>query len=370
MEKEWYTIANVEEVMSPALAVYPERIEENIRRMIAIAGGPEKLRPHVKAHKMMGVIKLQLAQGITKFKCSTIAEAEMTAVAGARDVMLAYQPVGPAVKRLFQLREKFPEVRFSTIADDIGVIQELSRVFAKDERPLPVYLDLDCGMGRTGAAPGEEGFEVYQEITVSKGLEAAGFHAYDGHIFEPKKEVRERVCRDAFVSVSKLKSELEARGMKVPVIVAGGTPTFGFHGRYPDRECSPGVCTLWDYGHQDRFADLDFLISAVAVMRVISKPRHNLLCLDMGHKAVTGKLLERSWVKVPSLPDATLVMHMGEHLVLKTSRAPEFDLGQVVYGFPQNIEATVALQDLAVVVRGGQAQEVWSVPGRTRLLSV
>jgi D-serine deaminase-like pyridoxal phosphate-dependent protein len=48
----WYQVENVSEVCSPALLVYPDRIEENIIRTILIADGPENLRPHVKTHKM------------------------------------------------------------------------------------------------------------------------------------------------------------------------------------------------------------------------------------------------------------------------------------------------------------------------------
>src|SRR5438034_3156035 len=75
----WYKIANVEEVASPALLIYPDRVEENVRRMIAIAGGIERLRPHLKTHKLPELIHLQIASGIKKFKCATIAEAEMAA---------------------------------------------------------------------------------------------------------------------------------------------------------------------------------------------------------------------------------------------------------------------------------------------------
>ena len=65
-----------------------------------------RLRPHVKTHKMAEVVRLQVAQGITRFKCATIAEAEMLAQAGARDVLLANQLVGPNARRLAKL---FPE---------------------------------------------------------------------------------------------------------------------------------------------------------------------------------------------------------------------------------------------------------------------
>ena len=61
------------------MAVYPDRVDENLRRMVAMAGGVERLRPHVKTHKMPDVVRRKLALGITKFKCATIAEAEMLA---------------------------------------------------------------------------------------------------------------------------------------------------------------------------------------------------------------------------------------------------------------------------------------------------
>ena len=84
MSASWYCLLNETEVPSPALLLYRERIEENIRRMLEIAGGPERLRPHVKTHKLPQLVQAQVAAGITKFKCATIAELEMTAGAGAR----------------------------------------------------------------------------------------------------------------------------------------------------------------------------------------------------------------------------------------------------------------------------------------------
>ncbi|MEI6636707.1 MAG: NAD-binding protein, partial [Planctomycetota bacterium] len=77
----WYEIVNADEIDSPALLVYPDRIEENLRRMAAAVGGVSRLRPHVKTHKMPEVIRMCLAHGIEKFKAATIAEAEMTAAA-------------------------------------------------------------------------------------------------------------------------------------------------------------------------------------------------------------------------------------------------------------------------------------------------
>src|SRR5262245_5627838 len=101
--KAWYWVSNADEIPSPALLVYPERIEENLDLMIMMSGGVQRLRPHIKTHKLAEVTQMQLDRGVTKFKCATIAEAEMAAACGAADVLLAYQPVGPNVERLLEL---------------------------------------------------------------------------------------------------------------------------------------------------------------------------------------------------------------------------------------------------------------------------
>jgi hypothetical protein len=46
---DWFSVTNIEEVDSPARLIYPERVEENVRRMIALAGGPNRLCPHVNS---------------------------------------------------------------------------------------------------------------------------------------------------------------------------------------------------------------------------------------------------------------------------------------------------------------------------------
>src|SRR3954462_9711529 len=124
MSQAWFQASNEAEIPSPALFIFPKRAEANIERMIEIAGGPKRLRPHVKTHKLAPLIRAQLERGITKFKCATIAEAEMVAAAGGRDVLLAYQPVGPTIGRLIELQRHFPETRFSTIVDHEEVIRE------------------------------------------------------------------------------------------------------------------------------------------------------------------------------------------------------------------------------------------------------
>ena len=69
----WFEIQNAGDIPSPALLLFPERIEENVRRMISLAGTAERLRPHMKTHKLPELIRMQVRLGLTKFKCATIA---------------------------------------------------------------------------------------------------------------------------------------------------------------------------------------------------------------------------------------------------------------------------------------------------------
>src|SRR5258707_10708886 len=103
-----YALENADEIDSPALLVYEERLDENLRRMVAQAGDPARLCPHVKTHKLPQVIAKQLELGVHKFKAATIAEAEMCAAAGAPHVLLAHAPVGPRAARLVALVRTFP----------------------------------------------------------------------------------------------------------------------------------------------------------------------------------------------------------------------------------------------------------------------
>ena len=57
---DWFAVQNAGEIPSPALLLYPARIRENTRRMIRLAGGAGRLRPHIKTHKLAEVVRLQL----------------------------------------------------------------------------------------------------------------------------------------------------------------------------------------------------------------------------------------------------------------------------------------------------------------------
>lgn len=365
----WYDIDNVADLASPALVFYPERIEENIRRMVRIAGDAARLRPHVKTHKTPEVVALQLAQGIRRFKCSTIAEAEMAATAGAPDVLLAMQPVGPAVARFLALMRAFPGTAFSAIVDAVDALDALSAAAVAGGAMVRLWLDVNSGMDRTGIVPGDEAIRLYRALCGRPGVVPGGFHVYDGHIHEHDPEARARQCDGEFAAVARMIDAVRAEGLPVPATVAGGTPTFPMHARRNGVELSPGTPLLWDAGYSAAYRDLDFLHAAVLVGRVVSKPAGLRVTFDLGTKAVASEMPQPR-LSLLGLDGSTIVAHNEEHLVVETPEAARFRTGDVVYAVPVHICPTVARYESVGVAVGGRCTGEWRVTARNRRITL
>jgi D-serine deaminase-like pyridoxal phosphate-dependent protein len=368
-DNRWYEISNVGEIPSPALAFYPGRIEENIRRMIRIAGDPGRLRPHVKTHKTAEVVTLQMQHGISRFKCSTIAEAEMAAACGAADVLLAMQPVGPAVARFFALKRKFPATSVSAIVDSEAVIDELARAAVGARMEACLWIDVNSGMNRTGIAPGAEAIRLYRRVHDTAGLTIGGLHVYDGHIHESNLAARTKICDDEFGFVQAMIDDIRTSGLPAPSVVAGGSPTFPIHARRPGVELSPGTPLLWDAGYSTAYPDLDFLVAAVLITRVVSRPAGNNVCLDLGTKALASEMPQPR-VSLLGIARCRIVAHNEEHLVIETPEAGRYHPGHVVYGIPMHICPTVARYESASVVEQGRCIGEWQVAARNRRITV
>lgn len=196
-----YKIKNLNEIDSPALIVYPAIIAENIRKTVEIAGGVKNLRPHVKTNKISEVCHIMLQAGIAKFKCATVAEAEMLAMLDVPDVLLAYQPVGPKITRLLNLVEAYPQTSFSCLLDNISNATLLQQACKEKDHVMRIYIDLNVGMNRTGIYP-DKAIDLINHIRSLSHLQLAGIHGYDGHIHNENLEDRTIAANQSYNLVS------------------------------------------------------------------------------------------------------------------------------------------------------------------------
>jgi D-serine deaminase-like pyridoxal phosphate-dependent protein len=367
-----YAIADTSQIFSPGLVIFRDLVEKNLDEMIRVAGSPARLRPHCKTHKMREIVQMQLARGIVKHKCATIAEAEMLAEAGVKDIFLAYNPVGPNIGRVAAFAHKYPEVKFKVTADHPRPIAELGAAVSAAGRSVEVLLDIDCGLHRTGVAVGKEARRLYERIADTPGLAPGGFHLYDGHNHQTNVAERRTAVLACWEPARAFREELVAAGLPVPRIVAGGTGSFPIFAEidHPAIELSPGTTIFHDFGYGDIFPDLQFTPAALLLARVISRPTADRLTLDLGYKALASEMPLANRLRFPELPDAKPVLQNEEHLVLETNEAGRFQPGDELFAIPKHICPTCNLQQQVYVVSDGKLVGTWKVAARDRMLTV
>ena len=358
-----YEIKNLAGLDSPSLLVFPNMVKENIERAVKLVGFAAKLRPHVKTVKSIEPIQMAMEAGINQFKCSTIAEAEMVALAGASDVLLCYQLSRPRGLRLRALRELYPATTFSCLVDNELSAALTSELFAND--PINVMIDVNCGMDRTGIRV-EDVSALHAQIKDLPGIRVVGLHAYDGHIHDKKLTDR----REKAMNVSHaLKGVREQIGDEHLLLVIGGSPTFHLYADITRVQCSPGTFFLWDAGYGAQYPDLPFVPAALVLTRVLSIVDEHTLCLDMGSKAVApDPPLPRA--VFPELADIQVAGHYEEHMIVKTGQTSKHRVGDAWLAVPMHVCPTVNLYQHFITIESGVSSGTWKIIARDRIISV
>lgn len=368
-ENDWFFIDDIDKIDSPALVIYTERVKQNIATLLSMIDDVKRLRPHVKTHKSKEATTLLLEAGIEKFKCATIAEAEMLALSGATDILLAYQPSLPKLIRFISLIRKYPTIVFSCLVDNKISAKLISDEIIRHSLKLRVYIDVNVGMNRTGIVPGKVISELYNYCYNLQGIIPVGLHVYDGHIRTEDFAARTKECDTAFAPVVTIQKELVDSGFPEPIIVAGGSPTFPIHAKRKQIECSPGTFIFWDYGYQINLPEQNFLPAALVITRVISEPSEGKICMDLGHKSIASENELQKRVHFLNAPGLTFTGQSEEHLVANTSPDHNYKTGDVLYGLPYHICPTVALYERAITVESKRITGEWRIIARDRKIN-
>lgn len=364
-----YLIRDTSNIPTPALVVYLETVKKNIERVVALADGDvSQVRPHVKTHKTRQLVEMQREAGITKYKCATLREAKMLAQAGITDILIAYQMVGPNIDRLVELKRAFPAPDFKVIVDHPDAVEGLSSAMAANGMEVQTMLDLDVGLGRTGVPVGDAAVALYAQIDRAEGLCPWGLHVYDGHIHDKDIEDRRKACAQSLALMEEMKDRLAAKGLDVPLVVMGGTPTYPIYVKTPGVEASPGTFIFHDYGYSTLFPDLGFTYAALLLSRVVSITSPEQITIDLGYKAIAA---DQPGVRglVLNIDSAELGPHNEEHWRVKVPKGTEVKFGQDVYVCPRHICPSVALHEFYYIIdEAGDCTDTWEVTARNRAI--
>ena len=364
----WYDIKNIDSIDSPALILYEERIKHNIQLAIKIVDDISCLRPHVKTNKTSQVCSLMLAAGITKFKCATIAEAEMLALINAPDVLLAYQPVGPKIKRFLQLVQQYPATNFSCLVDDPTIAKTVNHLFAPVHLKANVFIDINVGMNRTGLQPASA-VDLSKIILQHTNLQLKGLHGYDGHVTDTNIELRQQNADAAFDKLMLVADHIKTFLSTPLIFIVGGSPSFPLHAKRKNIECSPGTFVFWDWGYSTNFPDEGFVCAAILITRAISIIDEFTFCLDLGHKSVAAENPQPR-VHFLNATGLTIIGQSEEHMMVKSAAPHNVKPGDLFYAVPWHICPTVALYERMQIAQQQAITTTWKVVARDRMINI
>lgn len=362
------------DIITPALIYYRDIIRENIKKAVEIAGGAEHLWPHVKTHKMQEMIRLQMEYGISRFKCATIAEAEMAASCGASHVLLAYPLVGPNIRRFLHLAEAFPSVHFWAIGDCAEQICVLGQVFHEVGKKADVLADVNMGMNRTGVIIRDlEAFFI--ECDGFEGICMKGLHCYDGHRTEHDFAERKAQADMSAELIRDVVNRLSSKGYDCETLVLGGSPSMpcytDFPKTYPQSYFSPGTYFVNDYGYTKKFPDLVFTPGAAVLTRVISCPSRGHFTLDLGYKGIASDP-EGARGIIAGMEHVKELFQSEEHWAFCMEEGFEEQcpkVGDELFVIPTHICPTSALYPSVPVVEKGHICAAWMVTARNRKIT-
>jgi D-serine deaminase-like pyridoxal phosphate-dependent protein len=362
-----YRIEGVETLLTPALAIYPEIVDQNIAATIHLLGGhANRWRPHVKTAKLGFIMRRLAERGVAQAKCSTTVELAAACAAGIKDVLLAYPVVGANAARVVELAQEDRSVQISVL------VENPQQVAKWKGAPVGLFIDVNPGMDRTGIEQGHLPaiLEVARQIDAA-GLRFRGLHYYDGHVSAPAMEERERVAHSGYDRLMEIVVALERAGFPVAEVITSGTPVFPCAATYkPFRSAafvhraSPGTVVYNDLTSLMQLpAEWGYQPAAVVVSTVVSHPRENYLTCDAGHKAVSADAGIPTCVPA-GRPDLVPLRPSEEHLPMEVRGGSRPGIGEALYLIPRHVCPTVNNFDDALIIGDHRVTKVEKVTAR------
>jgi D-serine deaminase-like pyridoxal phosphate-dependent protein len=289
---ERYRVSDTDNVLTPALVVYPEIIESNIAWTTHLLGGDaDRWRAHIKTAKLAYTLRMLVERGCRNLKCATTLELLVACRSGAADVLLAYPVVGPSARRVHEIADQFPDVRISVLAENAEQVQQW-----QDSR-IGVFLDINPGMNRTGVEQkhGDRVVRLVREVRCA-GLEFRGLHYYDGQYGGLDEPERTAAAHAGYDRLLELVNEIGQTGVSAPEVTTAGTLTFpcsltyrGFHGEGSIHRVSPGTVLYCDATSLTQLSsEYRYMPAALVLTRVVSHPHNSRVTCDAGHKSVSA----------------------------------------------------------------------------------
>jgi len=350
-------------IETPAVVVDVDVLDHNVTSWAArLQDRGVGLRPHTKTSKCAEVIRRQVAAGVVGLTVATLGEAEALADAGFDHLFQAFPLWAGTADRARRLRALHERAYFMAGVESVASALALGAAVAGSERSLPVLVEVDCGMHRTGVQLDE--LKPVVRACQGAGLDVQGAFTFGGHGYATC-DASPAAGHDEVTSLAAAAEVLREEGVDVRVLSAGSTPTAFHSARAPVTDERPGT-----YVFQDRqqlalgTATLDDVALVVAAT-VVASHRDGRFVLDAGSKVLSSD--RPRWLTgfglLPEFPDAEL-RSISEHHGVAWTTGPRPAVGDVVVVVPNHCCVVVNLANTLTIVQHGQVVAQWPLLSR------
>ena len=364
-----YRLLDTDDVLTPALLLYPAIVASNIDCTLRLLGGnADRWRAHIKTAKLSCTLRQLLEHGVRNFKCATTLELLTACECGAADVLVAYPVMGANARRVRDIADRFPAVRISVLVEH----EQQARQWTGAR--VGVFIDINPGMNRTGIDQARiaEVIQLMRAVRDAK-LDFRGLHYYDGQYGHADEPQRTLAAHSGYARLMNLVTEIQREGFAVPELVTAGTPTFpcsltygGFREAGLVHRVSPGTIVYCDATCMAQLPrDYGYTPAALVLTRVVSQPSREIVTCDAGHKSVSADAGVPTCAVVGH-PEIIPLSPSEEHLPLQVISEQAPHLGDTLFLVPRHVCPTVNNFDSALLVRGGQIESVEKVSARGR----
>lgn len=338
---------------TPALVVDLDALERNLAAMAAFAREHGlRLRPHAKTHKSAWIARRQIAHGAIGVCVQKTSEAEALAAQGVDDLYISNEVIAPA--KLARVAALARQVRLAIAVDSLSGIAGLAAALQAAGASLEVFVEIDVGHGRCGAAPGDAG--TLARAVLAHGLRFAGLQAYHGRAQHLRTVAERDAAIDAAAAaVRQALAALQAQGMACPLVTGAGSGSFVLEARsglWGELQVGSYVFMDRDYADNEPLPGAPRFEHALFVKCQVTSRSPTHAVVDAGHKShAIDSGLPRVWRR----DDLVFANGGDEHGVLRTALPGGVvpALGDALWLVPGHCDPTVNLHDAMLGVRGG-----------------
>ncbi|MBH5320114.1 alanine racemase [Paenibacillus sp. GSMTC-2017] len=336
---------------TPCVVINSDIVDSNIQKIAeTINATGVKLRPHAKTHKMPEMALRQLKAGAIGITVAKIAEAEVMAEGGIKDIFVAYPIVSTSkLERAAKLVKS--GIRLIIGVDSIEGAKRISTVASEQGVTLEVRLEIESGLNRTGVEASSAA-QLAKAIASLEAVSLNGIFTYRGAMLSgaPTMDLRAAGHEEGTFMVSVAQSLRDA-GLTIKDVSVGSSPTAIYAAEIAGiTEVRPGT-----YIYQDRmqaaFDICSFEECAGAVWAtVVSRPTSDRIVIDGGSKTFAtdvqpdkAPLNLKGFGHIVGDDDAVFERMNEEHGVIRVNPASDYQIGDVIAIIPNHICSTVNL---------------------------